>query len=338
MIENISKLPPDCFLCGKRPVSSRKSHFTPATATENVFGDRNKEEIYSITAEDGEVESYFGRGNTKNKNPQIKKALHTEPYVFCKECEENLSKIESKVTPLLNAATKDLVNGTAKTFRTTKYQKYLELSIHPNLFSVYLYSVIWRQAFQQIYNGQDEVFSRELYDKLRIAVAQLIEMKESEIAESSIISSLPNIVCLTTTHTGNLSDSVNPNITVSNPELFFMGAYDCLLFKESYYTAGFRKATGLKINPSDPDLYINKIKKTRILIIPEAHWQEKRKKFWDTQSNTYLYYTSCQIAKRKRIPLQVARNLLNEYAMKIEKETGRKYADCLSQAYKTLMK
>jgi hypothetical protein len=328
---------PDCYLCRKRPASQRKSHFTPATATADVFGVRGKEEIYAISPHEGKVDTYFGRDNLKNTDTTVKKDLNTEPYVFCKECEENLSKIEGKVVPLLNKATKDLKEGKVAFKRTAGFQKYFELPIHANIVSTYLYSVVWRQAFQQIYDGQDHIFSDQMYETLRVAVAKLIEMSEVQIAASAVFAGLPNIMCITTIHGEESSDAVNPNGRVSNPELIFMGNYDCLIFTNEENTSGFRKATGLKIKTSEKTLYLNQNDKARIALIPPVDWQEKRKKFYDNEADKMIVSAALKLAAHRNIRPTLAEKMLHEKACQIKSETGKRYGQCFEEAFKVLM-
>lgn len=328
---------PNCYLCLKRPASPRKSHFTPASATEDIFGRRNKEEVYAISPHQGKIDSYFGRENLKNNDPTLKKDLNTEPYVFCKECEENLSKVEGKVVPALNKAKEDLREGIISTRRTGRFQKYFELPIHPKLVSLYFYSVVWRQAFQQLYDGQDEIFSKEIYEKLRAAVAQLIEMEEPQILASSMLSELPNLMCFTTVHDTSLSDFVNPNTIVSNPELFFVGAYDCLIFNNRVDSSNFKRATGLKIDVQDKDLYLNQIPQAKIQVIPKGHWEQKRAIFVNRQVDIFMRELSMKVASNKKINPLIARKLIHEKAYSISRVTGREYGECVTEAYHILM-
>ena len=52
-----------CLLCKDRKVYHIKSHLTPAGITENTYGERDSEHIYTIDAEKKVIDEYFGRNH-----------------------------------------------------------------------------------------------------------------------------------------------------------------------------------------------------------------------------------------------------------------------------------
>lgn len=337
MSPSVKSLHVNCYLCLKRPASQRKSHFTPASATEDVFGERTKEEVYAVTPEKVKVETYFGRSNSKNSDPTIRKDLNTEPFVFCKDCEEALGKIEEKVVTALNDVKARLQDGSAIIKRTSKFQKYIVINIHPNLFRLYLASVIWRQSFRQVYEGMDKVLTDDIYEQLRSVIADLILKNEDDIIASPFFEKFPDLICYTTIHENDDFEFVNPNCRHTNPRLFFMGKYDCLIFASQNIYPGFLGDTGLKLKVNDKQLNINTVNLSRIAVIPKKDWDLKRIKFAyhnkDLMRDSAIY----QVAQARHISLKHAAQLIYQTANELEKETGKKYGICFSLAFSQLM-
>ena len=244
-----SKEIPDCYLCLKRKASARKSHFTSATATEHVFGARNAEEIHSINPKEVKLETFWGRNNKKNTDPEVKKQTNTEGFVFCKECEENLSRIEGLITPHLKDGVIELVAGIDIYKRTARFQRYFEIIVHPKIFATYLYSVIWRQHFQQEYSGHDSVLPTRRRVKLREALAVLLELPESGITSSELFELLPNVVCYTAVHSGENRDAVNPTPRPPIPNSFIWEPTIVFFFWKAKYLRDLRRPLACHYSP-----------------------------------------------------------------------------------------
>ncbi|MEH6766102.1 MAG: hypothetical protein V7655_16500, partial [Aequorivita antarctica] len=61
-----------CLLCQERKVFNIKSHLTPAGITENTYGERNKELIYSIDPKGKTIDKFFGREYPQQETTEIK--------------------------------------------------------------------------------------------------------------------------------------------------------------------------------------------------------------------------------------------------------------------------
>jgi hypothetical protein len=288
-----------CHLCKTRDVSPRKSHFTPAGMSETTFGERDKEEIYQIKASQGEIDSYHGRSHPTNKNPEVKPAPHVKSDVFCKECEAALGEIESACIPFLKEVTDGLRAGAFSIKRTPSQQKFVELPFSSKVLCIYLYSVIWRQYIQQILDGQSKTLPDDLAEFLRRIIVDHIFLTKKEISESKEFSKFPDIICYTTYHRSSNSNVVNPNNRETNPELFFMGDFDALIFKGPGVSPDFYKGTALKINPDESEIQLNKLDQTRIPIINEKDWRHKLESVFTTEAKKYNHYYITQISRKK---------------------------------------
>ena len=78
-----------CLLCKDRKVYHIKSHLTPAGITENTYGERDSEHIYTIDAEKKVIDEYFGRNHPQQGSTEIKRNLIHEKVFFVK----NVKKI-----------------------------------------------------------------------------------------------------------------------------------------------------------------------------------------------------------------------------------------------------
>ncbi|MEI9946329.1 MAG: hypothetical protein WDN26_19175 [Chitinophagaceae bacterium] len=139
-------MPDTCLLCKERNVYDIKSHLTPAGITENTYGERDKEHIYTIDAQEKVIDEYFGREHPQQENIKIKKEPNSRKGIFCKKCEESLGIYESAVQDKLNEIINSIGNG-ASMNRTASGVKYVDIDVHPNILTTFFQSVIWRQCF-----------------------------------------------------------------------------------------------------------------------------------------------------------------------------------------------
>ena len=121
-----------CLLCKERKVYQIKSHLTPAGITENTYGERNKEVIYTIDPENKTIDKYYGRKYPQEETTEIKDEPNARKGIFCKVCETDFgtyeSAVQNKLIEFINS-----IGHTAEIKRTGFYIKYSNLDFHPNV-------------------------------------------------------------------------------------------------------------------------------------------------------------------------------------------------------------
>ena len=167
-------MPDKCLLCKIRDVYNIKSHLTPAGITENTYGERDKELIYTIDPEEKKVDKYYGRDYPQTETTEIKKEPNARKGIFCKECEDNFRVYESAVQSRLNEIVNGIGNG-VNINKTDLSAKFTEIDIHPNILITFFQSVIWRQCIEQLLDGKDNPLSNEGLEKLRLIVLKTFQ-------------------------------------------------------------------------------------------------------------------------------------------------------------------
>ncbi len=258
-----------CLLCKERKVYQIKSHLTPAGITENTYGERNKEVIYTIDPEKRTVDKYFGRQYPQEETTEVKDEPNARRGIFCKICETNFGTYESAVQNRLN----DFINNIGHTVeikRTGFFIKYANLDFPPNVLITFFLSVVWRQCIEQIIDDMDNSISDDELEILRLLVLQKIATPINETIKQDIIKN-PKISIFTTFDTKNQPTWVNPHPEKTNPQVFFIGPIVLLYWISQDPTEGFKSQTLIDKGLLDDNISLDK---SRIGIIHPNQWSK----------------------------------------------------------------
>ena len=227
-----------CLLCNVRKVNYINSHFTPAGITKNTFGERGKEHIFTIDAEEKIIDEYFGRNHQQQENSVINKQPNARKGIFCIECEECFGNYEAAVQYNLNEIINSIGRG-AKVKRTETNIKYVDINnIHPNVLITYFLSIIWRQCLEQTLDGKDNPLNPEQYQKLRDLVLKYIELPVKVMKKKESI--ISPVISIFTSYNTKLSESyANPHNKYTNPLIFFIGPVVLLYWVTEQPTSKF---------------------------------------------------------------------------------------------------
>lgn len=260
-------MPEICLLCKDRKVYYIKSHLTPAGITENTYGERNKELIYTIDPENKSVDKYFGRQHPQQETTEIKEEPNARRGIFCKKCEADFGTYESAVQNELN----DFINSighTAEIKRSGFFIKYANLDFHPNVLITFFLSIVWRQCIEQIIDDMDNPVSDGELEMLRVLVLEKISTPINEIINQDVIKN-PKISIFTTFDTKNQPTWVNPHPKETNPQVFFIGPIILLYWTAQDATEGFSSVTLIDKGLLDDTISLDK---SRIGIIHPNQW------------------------------------------------------------------
>jgi len=335
----VKRSPEDlCLLCKNSKADKKGSHYVPAGIIKMVIGERDYEELYTIDSAKTEVSTFFGRSNLENKDVTIKKPEHVDDYIFCSDCEKKLSIIEGLCNEKLNNVIDELKKGRLKIHKTSKGNKSIRVDKPSrNILILYFYSIIWRQCIQQQQLDKDTVFSEQFLEKLRSIVSSDIQKSIKEIEESEEYNSYPEMVIITSYHKSDTSNNFfMPNPTPTNPELFFVGIYDTLIYYTQEHSAEFEKKTGLSEEILDDELIINKSESSVIGIINEIQWSNKSKRVAENEAVKYLHNLTRKLAAVTGWPYFYARVELTSLANYFSHEFSDNYVHCLKLAYQKL--
>lgn len=258
-----------CLLCKERKVYQIKSHLTPAGITENTYGERNKETIYTLDPEKKTIDKYYGREYPQEETTEIKDEPNARRGIFCKICEADFGTYESAVQNRLN----DFINSighTVEVRRTGFFTKYANLDFHPNVLITFFLSVVWRQCIEQIIDGMDNPISDDELEMLRTLVLEKISTPINEIIKQDVIQN-PRISIFTTSNTKTQPTWANPHPAETNPQVFFIGPIILLYWitNDNNVTESFKSKT--LIDKGLLDNFIS-LDKSRIGIIHPNQW------------------------------------------------------------------
>jgi hypothetical protein len=258
-----------CLLCKEREVYSIKSHLTPAGITENTYGKRNEELIYTIDAQNKNVDKYFGRDYPQNETIEIKDAPNVRKGIFCKKCETDFGTYEDVVQNKLNG----LINGVGNStigYKTKLKVKYSCIDIHPNILITFFLSVVWRQCTEQVLDNKDNPLNLEQFEKLRNLVLENISISLKDIVQKEVIEK-PKITILTTYKSSIEPSYANPHTKNTNPLIFFIGPIVLLYWLNDKITDEFVKITLINQNLLVDELTLDK---SKIGIINQGDWRK----------------------------------------------------------------
>ncbi len=260
-----------------------KSHLTPAGITENTYGERNSEHIYTIDAEEKVIDEYFGRNHPQQGSTEIKKEPNSRKGIFCKQCEENLGGYESAVQDKLN----ELINSIGKDAnvkRTDTGTKYVDVDIHPNVLITFFLSVVWRQCLEQTLDGKDNPLNPKQFEELRVLVLKYIEVPIKEIVKQETLSS-PVMSIITSYNTKTAATYANPHPKDTNPLVFFIGPIVLQYWLTDQPTNEFEQITHIDKNLLDESLTLDK---SRLAIVNEGKWEKIHYVVAQTLAKQYL--------------------------------------------------
>lgn len=272
-----------CLLCGDRKVYHIKSHLTPAGITENTYGERDKEHIYTIDAQEKVINEYFGRNHPQQENTEIKNEPNSRKGIFCKKCEQDLSIYESAVQDKLNEIINSIGKG-ATINRTDLGVKYVDVDIHPNILATFFQSVVWRQCLEQTLDNKDNPLSPEQFEKLRTLVVENISIPLKEIAKREIMQS-PKMSILTSYNTKEAASYANPHPKDTNPSIFFIGPVVLQFWLSKELTTEFEEITHIDKKMLDENLTLDK---SRLGIVNETKWEKIHYIVAQTLAGQYL--------------------------------------------------
>ena len=261
-----------CLLCKIGKPYYIQSHLTPAGITENTYGERNKELIYTIDSKEKVIDKYFGRDYCQTETTEIKNAPNSRKGIFCRDCEIKLGNYEFEVQDKLNALINSLGRGGYKINRTQAGIKYLSIDVHSNILIVFFQSIIWRQCIEQILDNNDNPLNDESFELLRLIVLENISIPTKEIIKIDL-SSNPKILLFTTYNTNStkISSFVNPSPIDSNPLLFFVGSINLLYWTDKNITEKFTEKTKIHTNLLSDELSLDK---GRIAVVSTNDWSK----------------------------------------------------------------
>jgi len=329
-----------CLLCKTQPATKKGSHYTPANIIKKVIGDRDYEELYSISSFEHKVDQFMGRSNLKNTDPAVKKGDHVDDYIFCPECEKRLGIIEGLCGNKLNLLIENLAKGQLKILKTKHFNKYAPLSqINRNIIQLYFYSIVWRQCLQQEINSGTIIISEAFQESLRALIHQEIYKDIKAIENSANFNNYPGLEIITTYHKGDTTvNAINPNPHVSNPYLFFVGPFDVLIYTDGKTSNNFERATALPLSVIDKELTIPTSTDINVGIINENVWKKKLLALMTYQAKQHNRHAYIELAKAKSIPVDLAAALISAEASRLATYHPDNASKCINIALETLMK
>lgn len=256
-----------CLLCKERKVYYINSHLTPAGITENTYGPRNYEHIFTIDPQEKKIDEYYGRNHPQSEITEIKNEPNSRKGIFCKICEDNLGVYESAVQAKLNIMINSIGRG-AIINKTKLGIKYLDIDILPNILITYFKSVVWRQCLEQTLNGMDNPLNSEQFESLRKQVLENITIPIKEMRKKGRILS-PKMSIFTSYNTKQIASHANPHSDDTNPLIFFIGPVVLQFWLTKEPSNNFNNVTKIDEKLLDENLTLDK---SKLAIVNEGKW------------------------------------------------------------------
>jgi hypothetical protein len=326
-----------CLLCGAEKVYHIQSHLSPRSITAITFGETDNEEIYSITPHTGEVEVYRGRSHPNAIEGEIKLLPNAEKGIFCKKCEDAFGILESICQPPLNQSLQDLYENNFKPFRVKEQLKGFSLFVHSNTMQLFLYSVVWRQCLKNKLDVGNSVLSSNEFDYLQNILLKEI-YKDIKDIEKADFSFYPRITIFTSKLQRDRGGWANVSPYNTAPELFFLGQYLILYFKEgNRVDANLFQVLKMPTYVLNPQISIKPNNKTSIVgVVPESLHDNivmaAVRKCVDIMMTGFVK----RFASKKNLSYAVAHTFLHEKTLELQRETQEPYFDCYLKAAKIL--
>ena len=263
-----------CSLCGKPKVYGIKSHYTPAKISENTFGERNRELIYTIDPGSQTIDTYYGPQNPQTDSTEIKEAPNSKKGIFCKECENNFGVYESVAQPAILELVNGIGHGVAIS-KTADGEKFVEIQVHPNILITFYQGVAWRQCIQQRDDGKDSPITKDDLERLRLLVLENHNTPIDKIVNKDL-SSNPLMSILTTynTRVPTTPSYVNPFQGYTNPVVFFVSSTVLLYWINENLSGDFEAKTAIPASLLATELTLDK---ARLAISPKV-WKKLHEK------------------------------------------------------------
>jgi hypothetical protein len=278
---------PKCLICTERDVYDIKSHLTPKAISENTYGGKDKEEIYSITPKTGEHDVFRGREHPNAKPGEIKPQPNVAKGIFCKQCETALGKIESFCQPPLLKAVGDLSAGKLK-IENQESIKLFRLNVPSNVLDLFLYTVVWRQSLEQEMSGGDNPLSKQEFEHLRNIINSQIHNSIDEIATDNDFAQFPSVLLVTTYHHGEYNGFNNPFPYVTNPEVFMISEYLCLYWKNPITSKDIEELTLLPESLHFPPKFLKSSSQDSLIaVLNEKPYTNIQSRFMEKSAHDY---------------------------------------------------
>lgn len=286
-----------CLICQASKATKKGSHLFPAPLLAQCVGERDKEESYNIDFTAGDIDTFFGRSNSKNNEFGIildKKQHHyAYDYLFCPSCESNLGKLESEILPILMHNLRHKPNS----YDTISWGNGVEIrvlkDVDPNAFLTFCYSLIFRFNILFKLTNNLNVIKGDEYEKLRLIIHEFIytgkidqSTKEAKYFYFNIITK-EHFQESDPAHVFSAEKQDNPNIF-----------YICQFVVFWYSMDDVERAK----NPFD-SAYNKYAERPKIVVLPNNAWDSMQKKVLSTLDE-YILKIGERFSEINRKPVQ----------------------------------
>lgn len=322
-----------CRLCGEPHVYNIHSHLAPRAITQSTFGKADHEEIYTIDIHAASFDVFHGRAHPQAKPDVIKPLPNTAKGIFCKKCENGFGQLEAICQPLLVNAFVGIADGTLPVFKIEKGLVAFTLPIHVNIFNLFFLSVIWRECVSSEIEVGNLILTQGDFDSLQNSLVAEIHKTKKEIEQSPNFVNYPLVTVFTAINRGKTEGFVNPSALVTNPEVFFIGDYSCLFFKNAPHTKYLFKSLGVPFALQQISGDKAAHKTTRVILIEERFYDGIVQLSIKHSVNLFFEIHAKRIALHRGIGIMTAHYILRQTTMRFYYQNNMQdYTKCLIDA------
>ncbi len=276
-----------CLLCQVRNANAKGSHLTPNCLLKHTIGGREDYVAYSIDVEHAEIRKAAGRA-AKTADTEIVPNPHVADHILCSVCEEFFALLESEICPELNVKMRE--ERYASQFTVTQVTKDIILKeskkASPNVFNLFIYSVLWRICIQQRFLHYESVIDPRFDQALTTTLLSAAGKTLKEITDLKVILPYPYILVTADKLDITSATFVNPNFEPSNPELFYLGRYLALVYHD--FSAASSRVSILPTEVVN-NSYVNHRYDSgvKVLFVDEVTWKTVNQRFVDKGAEKY---------------------------------------------------
>lgn len=235
-----------CLLCLARESTKTNSHWVPASLLKSMIGKRDKEESHAINSYiQSRLNTYYGRSNLKNTDPELREHHYAIDFIFCDNCENRLAVIEGIVPPIIQ----DEIRVQNKRSNYHEDLSFLQipfkrcLRLNNAIYRLFIYSIVWRISMVYRLKYGYMILDPNLEENLRNILDTYLNQNLSFIIKKEC--EIPNYDFQVITADTFLPDTGNIVYTENiykEPNVFYVNEFIILFYPQGYAI-------------SDPDSY-----------------------------------------------------------------------------------
>jgi len=254
-----------CNLCKDRIANQRNSHILPGFL---------KKDYLKTTSR------FFHSIIIGTRKLKIEQDLPKEDFIFCSHCENRFNTIETIISKHLSNSYQILQTKSYPKFRMLEYEYQLFKNCNPKVFTLFVYSLIWRMHISNHPVFEDFVLPENCAEDLRKTLHNFLTEKTSELNKSleTLKHQRWDFIFIKPEHHPRGFSNINFNENISKKKISFIIIWEYIIVFPLNNSS----------IPKFLENYLNRnFKETRIIIFKNKTWNETSTKLGQIVMSNY---------------------------------------------------